>query len=52
MQDQVISPTQSGKYVPHPAEAGIYDNFIHSINMRLDKVTHDGTMQLFTTETA
>lgn len=52
MQDQVISPAQSGKYVPHPAEAGIYDNFIHRMNLRLDEVTHDGALQLFTTDTA
>ena len=52
MQDQVISPTQSDKYIPHPAEAGIYDNFIHRMNLRLDEVTHDGTLQLFTTDTA
>lgn len=52
MQDQVVSPTQSGKYIPHPAEAGIYDNFIRRMTLRLDEVTHDGALQLFTTDTA
>lgn len=52
MQDQVISAEQSGKYVPHPAEAGIYDEFIHRMQLRLDEVTQGGTLQLFTTDTS